>query len=123
MEAKRSTTTPSRRDLNDVLPTNSVIRQTFNKSRVDKVNHLEVNGVNLRLDNASAELLDVVRMSRKLTFFQAQHSRQVHWLMGYAIKTLAQHTHELEPVILYNFRQTMIYSTASPSRRNAMVVT
>ena len=28
--------------------------------------------------------------------------------MGYAIKTLAQHTHELEPVILYSFRQTMI---------------
>ena len=28
--------------------------------------------------------------------------------MGYAIETLAQHTHELEPVILYSFRQTMI---------------
>ena len=28
--------------------------------------------------------------------------------MGYAIETLAQHAHELEPVILYNFRQTMI---------------
>ena len=28
--------------------------------------------------------------------------------MGYAIKTLAQHTPELEPVILYSFRQTMI---------------
>ena len=28
--------------------------------------------------------------------------------MGYAIETLPQHTHELEPVILYNFRQTMI---------------
>ena len=28
--------------------------------------------------------------------------------MGYAIATLAQHTHELEPVILYNIRQTMI---------------
>ena len=47
-------------------------------------------------------------MSKKLTFFQAQHSRQVHWLMGYSIETLAQGTHELEPVILYNFRQTMI---------------
>ena len=84
----------------------------FDKSspnlRVDEVTDLEVTGVNLRLDNASAELLDVVRMSRKLTFFQSQHSRQVHWLMGYAIETLAQHTHELEPVILYNFRQTMI---------------
>ena len=28
--------------------------------------------------------------------------------MGYAIETLAQHTHELEPVILYNLHQTMI---------------
>ena len=28
--------------------------------------------------------------------------------MGYAIQTLAQHRHQLEPVILYNFRQTMI---------------
>ena len=28
--------------------------------------------------------------------------------MGYAIETLAQHTHELEPVILYSFRQTMV---------------
>ena len=28
--------------------------------------------------------------------------------MGYAIEALAQHTHELEPVILYSFRQTMI---------------
>ena len=28
--------------------------------------------------------------------------------MGYAIETLTQHTHELEPVILYYFRQTMI---------------
>ena len=28
--------------------------------------------------------------------------------MGYAIETVAQHTHELEPVILYSFRQTMI---------------
>ena len=99
---------PSRTDLNDVLPTNGVIRQTFNKSRVDEVTHLEVTGVNFRLDNASAELLEVVRMSRELTFFQGQHSRQLHWLMGYAIEMLAQHTHDLEPVILYNFRQTMI---------------
>ena len=87
---------------------NSVIRQTFNESGVDEVTHLEVTGVNLQLDDASAELLDVVRMSRKLTFFQGQHSRQVHWVMGYAIDTLAQHTHELQPVILYNFRQTVI---------------
>ena len=70
--------------------------------------HLEVTGVNLRLDNASAEFPDVVRMSRKLTFFQAQHSRQVHWLMGYTIGTLAEHTHELEPVIPYSFSQTMV---------------
>ena len=28
--------------------------------------------------------------------------------MGYAIETLAKYTHELEPVILYSFRQTMI---------------
>ena len=28
--------------------------------------------------------------------------------MGYAIETLAEHTHELEPVILYSFRQTMV---------------
>ena len=28
--------------------------------------------------------------------------------MEYAIETLAQHTHELEPVILYNYRQTKI---------------
>ena len=28
--------------------------------------------------------------------------------MRYAIKTLAEHTHELEPVILYSFRQTMV---------------
>ena len=28
--------------------------------------------------------------------------------MGYSIETLAQHTHELEPVILYSFRQTMV---------------
>ena len=82
--------------------------KTFNKSRVDEVTHLEVTGVNLQLDNASAKLLDVVRMSRKLTFFQAQHSRQVHWLMGYASETLAQHPHELQPVILYSFCRTMI---------------
>ena len=69
---------------------------------------MEVTDVNLRLDNTSAELLDVVRMSRKLTFFQSQHSRQVHWFMGYAIETLAQHTHELKPVFLYRFRQTMV---------------
>ena len=108
IEAKWSPGMPSRTDVNDVLPTNSVIRQTFNKSGVDEVTHLEITGVNLRLVNASGELLDVVRMSRKLTFFQGQHSGQVHWLMGYAIETLARRTHELEPVILYNFRQTMI---------------
>ena len=28
--------------------------------------------------------------------------------MGYAIETFAQHTHELEQVILYSFRQAMI---------------
>ena len=28
--------------------------------------------------------------------------------MGYAIEMLTQHTHELEPVILYNLRQAMI---------------
>ena len=28
--------------------------------------------------------------------------------MGYAIRALTQHTHELEPVILYSFRQTVI---------------
>ena len=28
--------------------------------------------------------------------------------MGYAIEALTQHTHELEPVILYNFRQTVV---------------
>ena len=28
--------------------------------------------------------------------------------MGYAIETLTQHAHELESVILYNFRQTVI---------------
>ena len=69
---------------------------------------MEVTGVNLRLDNASAEFPDVLRMSRKLTFFRAQHSQEVHWLMGYTIETLAEHTHELEPVILYSFRQTMV---------------
>ena len=75
---------------------------------MDEVTHLEVTGVNLRLDDASSELLDVVRMSRELTFFQGQHPRKVHWLMGYAIETLTQHAHELEPVILYDFRQTVI---------------
>ena len=66
--------TPSRTDFNDVLPTNSVIRQTFNKSRVDEVTHLEVTGVNLALDNASTKFSHVVRMSRELALFQAQHS-------------------------------------------------
>ena len=28
--------------------------------------------------------------------------------MGYAIETLAQHTHERDSVILHSFRQTMI---------------
>ena len=28
--------------------------------------------------------------------------------MGYAIEALTQHTHELEPVVLYNFPQTVI---------------
>ena len=60
--------------------------------------------INLRLDDAGSKFLDVILMSRELTFFQRQRSRQVHWLMGYAIKTLTQHMHELEPVILYNFR-------------------
>ena len=74
IEPKWSTRTPSRTNFNDILPTNSVIRQTFNKWRVDELTLLEVTGVNLRLDNASAEFPDVVRMSRKLTFFQAQQS-------------------------------------------------
>ena len=108
IEPKWSTTTPSRTDFNDVLPTNGIIRQTFNKLRVDEVTHLAVTGVNLRLDNTSSQLPDVVRMSRKLTFFQAQLYGQVDWLMVYAIKTLAQHTHELKSVILYTLRQTMI---------------
>ena len=47
IEAKWSTRTPSRTDLNDVLPANSVIRQTFNDLRVDEVTHLQVTGVNL----------------------------------------------------------------------------
>ena len=28
--------------------------------------------------------------------------------MGYATEALARHTHELEPVILYNFRRTLV---------------
>ena len=47
-------------------------------------------------------------MSRELTFSQGQHCRQVHRYMGYAIKALIQHTHELGPIILYLFCQTVI---------------
>ena len=81
--------TPSRTDFNDVLPTKSVIRQTFNKSRVDEITHLEVTGVNLRLDNASTKFPNIIRMSRELALFQAQHPRQIQWLMGYAVEMLA----------------------------------
>ena len=58
-------------------------------------------------------------MSRELTFSQGQHSRQVHWLVGYAIEALTQHTHELEPVILYLFHQAVILldSVASKEKR------
>ena len=80
---------PSRTDSNDVLPTNSVIRQTFNKSRADEETHLEFTGVYLRLDNACTKFSNVICMSGELALFQAQHSRQIHWLMGYAVETLA----------------------------------
>ena len=108
IEAEWSSRTPFRTDLNDLLSVNGVIQKPFNKSRVNEVTHLEVTGINLRRDDASSKLLHVVRMWRELTFSQGQHSRQVHRLMGYAIKALTQHTHELEPVILYNFCQTVI---------------
>ena len=89
IESKWIIRTPSRTDFNDVLPTNSVIRQTFNKSRADEVTHLEFIRVDLRLDNACTKFSNVICMSGKLALFQAQHSRQIHWLMGYAVETLA----------------------------------
>ena len=47
IESKWIIRTPSRTDFNDVLPTNSVIRQTFNKSRADEETHLEFTSVYL----------------------------------------------------------------------------
>ena len=89
IESKCPIRMPSRTNFKDVLPTNSVIRQTFNKSRVDEVTYLEVTGVNLRLDNASTNFPNVVCMSRELILFQTQHPPQIHWFMGYAVEALA----------------------------------
>ena len=44
-----------------------------------------------------------LRMSRELAFGQRQHPRQVHWLLGYAIKALTLHLHPLEPIIRKGF--------------------
>ena len=99
---------PFRTDFNYALPADGVTRQPFNKSRVNEATHLEVTGINLRRDDVGPKFLHVVCMSRELTFSQGQHSWQVHWVMGYAIEALTQHTHEFKPVIVYNFRQTVI---------------
>ena len=47
-------------------------------------------------------------MSRELAFSQRHHSQQVHWFLRYTIEALTQHTHQLEPIILYLFLQALI---------------
>ena len=91
-----------------MLSTYCVVPQSFDKSRVNEATHLEVTGVDLRLDDAGSKLLDLVCMSRELALSQRYHSRQVHWFVGYTIETLSQYTHHSKPIILYLVCQAVI---------------
>ena len=71
-------------------------------------------GVDLRRDDTGSKFFNVFLMLRELTFSQRQHSRQVPWLLRYAIEALTRHTHELEPVILYLFPQAVIILDSIP---------
>ena len=62
-----------RAEFNNGLSANSIVRQTFDKLRVNEVTHQEVMQVNVRLDDTGWKFLPLVGMSRKLRFVQCQH--------------------------------------------------
>ena len=53
-------------------------------------------------------------MSREFVFSQRQYSRQVYWFVRYTIEALNQHTHQIEPIIFYVFRQATIIVNSVP---------